>query len=149
MKTHLLKSSLWLPAARDRVFSFFADPKNLQQITPPWLHFTILRSSTPQIAAGTLLDYKLRLRGVPIRWQSEITVWDPPLRFVDEQRKGPYRRWVHQHLLTEKEGGTQVEDLVEYAVLGGSLVHRLLVRPDLERVFAYRSQALQTLFRPT
>ena len=147
MKTYLIKSSIWLPTSRDRIFRFFADPKNLQQITPSWLHFTIVRSSSPEIGPGTLLDYKLRLRGVPIRWQSQITAWEPPLRFIDEQRKGPYRRWVHQHLFTEKEGGTQVEDLVEYAMLGGRLVHRFLVRPDLEKIFAYRSQALQTLFR--
>ena len=147
MKTYFLKSSIWLPAARDRVFSFFADPGNLQQITPPWLRFTVLGSSTPEIGPGTLLDYKLRLRGVPLRWQSEISVWEPPLRFVDKQKRGPYRMWIHQHLFTEKEGGTQVEDLVEYAAFGGRLIHRFLIRPDLEKIFAFRGQALQTLFR--
>jgi len=147
MKTYFLKSSIWLPAPRDRVFRFFGDPKNLQQITPQWLHFTVVRASSPEIGAGTVLDYKLRLRGVPIRWQSEITAWEPPLRFIDEQRRGPYRIWIHQHLFTEKDGGTQVEDLVEYAAPGGRLVHRFLVRPDLEKIFAFRGQALQTLFR--
>lgn len=146
MKSYLIKSSIWLPAERPRVFSFFADPKNLQHLTPPWLHFTILRSSSPEIGPGTLIDYKLRLRGLPIRWQSEITVWEPPLRFVDEQRRGPYRKWIHQHLFTEKDGGTQVEDLVEYAAPGGRLIHRFLVRPDLEKIFEFRSRALQTYF---
>jgi ligand-binding SRPBCC domain-containing protein len=147
MKTYMIKSSIWLPAPRERVFSFFSDPKNLQQITPNWLHFRILRSSTPEIGAGTVLDYKLRLRGVPIRWQSEITAWEPTLRFIDQQRRGPYRLWIHQHLFTEKEGGTQIEDLVEYAIIGGRLVNRFLVRPDLEKIFAYRQEALRHLFR--
>lgn len=148
MKTFLLKSSLWLPKSRDEVFPFFADPENLQKITPPWLRFKVRKSSTPEIQKGTLIDYRLRIRGIPLRWRSEISAWDPPFRFVDEQRKGPYRLWVHQHLFTEKDGGTQVEDLVEYGVLGGALVNRLLVRRDLEKIFDYRCQALRQIFYP-
>lgn len=148
MKTFLLKSSLWLPTPRAELFPFFADPANLQRITPPWLHFKVLKSNTPEIKQGTVIDYRLRVRGLPIRWQSEISAWEPPFRFVDEQRRGPYRRWVHQHLFTEKDGGTQVEDLVEYAVLGGSLVNRLLVRRDLDKIFAYRCRVLQEIFSP-
>lgn len=146
MKTFLLKSSLWLPRPREEIFPFFADPDNLEKITPSWLRFKVLKSSTPTIQQGTLIDYRLRLRGLPIRWQSEISAWEPPFRFVDEQRKGPYRRWVHQHIFTEKDGGTQVEDLVEYAVVGGALINRLLVKRDLEKIFSYRSQALQEIF---
>lgn len=146
MKTFLLKSSLWLPRPREEIFPFFADPENLEKITPSWLRFKVLKSSTSSIQQGTLIDYRLRLRGLPIRWQSEISAWEPPFRFVDEQRKGPYRRWVHQHLFTEKDGGTQVEDLVEYAVLGGALINRWLVKRDLEKIFSYRCQALQEIF---
>ncbi|MFO1462190.1 MAG: SRPBCC family protein [bacterium] len=147
MKTFLLKSSLWLPIPRDRIFPFFADPKNLQAITPPWLRFKVLGSSTPEIQQGTLIDYRLRIRGIPWRWQSEISAWEPPYRFVDEQRRGPYRLWVHQHVFLEQDGGTQIEDLVTYALWGGSLVNRLLVRRDLEKIFAYRVQAITGIFK--
>ena len=146
MKTFLLKSSLWLPRPREEIFPFFADPGNLERITPSWLRFKVLKTSSPSIEQGALIDYRLRLRGLPIRWQSEISAWEPPFRFVDEQRKGPYRLWIHQHLFTEKDGGTQIEDLVEYAVLGGSLINRLLVKRDLEKIFAYRCKVLQELF---
>ncbi|MCC7343829.1 MAG: SRPBCC family protein [Deltaproteobacteria bacterium] len=148
MKTFLLKSSLWLPTPRAELFPFFADPGNLQRLTPPWLHFKILKSSTPEIRQGTVIDYRLRVHGLPLRWRSEISAWEPPFRFVDEQRRGPYRRWIHQHLFTERDGGTQVDDLVEYAVLGGALVNRLLVRRDLDSIFAYRCRMLQEIFAP-
>jgi ligand-binding SRPBCC domain-containing protein len=145
VKTFLLKNSLWLPAPRERVFPFFSNPANLQLISPKWLRFLVLRSSTPEIQKGTIIDYRVWLRFLPLRWQSEITSWEPPFRFVDEQRRGPYRRWIHQHLFTEKDGGTQVDDLVEYAVLGGNLVNRLLVRRDLEKIFDFRARAIREL----
>jgi ligand-binding SRPBCC domain-containing protein len=87
MKTHHLHSEVWLPSPRDQVFRFFADPKNLQQLTPNWLHFEIL-SPEGKIEMGTLLDYRLKLRGMPLRWQSEISVWQPLHRFLDRQTKG-------------------------------------------------------------
>lgn len=145
MKTYHLRSEVWLPRPRDQVFGFFADPRNLQRITPDWLHFEIL---TPQsnITEGTLLDYRLRLRGIPLRWQSEISVWEPPHRFVDRQTKGPYRLWVHEHTFRDENGGTRVGDHVEYAAAGGALVHKLLIEPDLRRIFRYRQQVLEQLF---
>jgi len=88
----------------------------------------------------------LRLRGIPLRWQSEITVWEPPRRFVDRQTRGPYSLWVHEHIFKEQDGGTLIGDRVEYAVPGGRLAQKLLVAPDLERIFKYRHQVLQELF---
>jgi len=146
MKTHQLQTQLWLPQPRDLIFKFFADPRNLERLTPDWLHFEILTHPSSEIRQGTLLDYRLRLRGIPLRWQSEITVWEPPRRFVDRQTRGPYSLWVHEHTFKEQDGGTLIGDRVEYAVPGGRLAQKLLVAPDLERIFKYRHQVLQELF---
>ncbi len=148
MKTFWLKRRLWLPQPRDKVFEFFANPQNLDRLTPGWLHFEILRT-TPIMASGVLLDYRLRLRGIPIRWQSEVTAWQPPYRFVDRQTKGPYSLWIHEHLFDEHESGTWVRDNVEYAVPGGIVVQRFLVAPDIERIFSYRHRVLEELFNPS
>jgi ligand-binding SRPBCC domain-containing protein len=148
MKTYNLTSGLWLPQPPDRVFKFFADPQNLERITPPWLHFEILIPAETQIGRGTLLNYRLRLRGLPLRWQSEIAVWEPPHRFVDRQTRGPYRLWVHEHRFSAVNSGTMIEDEVEYAVRGGKLIQKFFIAPDLARIFRYRSQTLAELFNP-
>jgi ligand-binding SRPBCC domain-containing protein len=146
MTTHLLTAELWLPQDRDAVFSFFADARNLEAITPPWLSFAVLTPAPIVMHAGARIDYRLRVHGLPFRWQSEITVWNPPFRFVDEQRRGPYRRWSHMHLFEKQGGGTLCRDAVEYAVPGGRLIHWLIVRRDVERIFAYRQKFLRSLF---
>jgi ligand-binding SRPBCC domain-containing protein len=128
------------------VFRFFSDPANLGEITPPWLDFRVVGCSTPVIGEGTLIDYKLRLRGLPLRWRSRIDSWNPPHGFIDEQLTGPYRSWIHEHLFEDLGGSTLVRDRVRYSVLGGALVNRLLVRPDVERIFDYRSKRLAELF---
>jgi ligand-binding SRPBCC domain-containing protein len=142
-------SEVWLPLPPRDVFPFFAEARNLEAITPPWLNFRILSQRPAEMGRGTVIEYRLRLRGVPLRWQSEITVWEPPERFVDVQRRGPYRFWEHEHLFLPRNGGTLAQDRVRYAVPGGPLlewlVDRLLVRPDLERIFAYRRERLQQL----
>lgn len=146
MRTHSLHSCVTLPLPLAEVFPFFSEARNLERLTPPWLKFEVLTPPPIQMGNGTRIDYRLRLRGVPLRWQSEITCWDPPARFVDEQRRGPYRLWRHQHLFVADGENTIAEDKVEYAVLGGSLVDRLFVRPDLEKVFAYRRAKLVEIF---
>jgi len=148
MKTHQLQTKQWLPQPRQRVFEFFADPRNLQRITPPWLSFEILTPPDIEIAGGAVLDYRLRLRGIPLRWQSEIAVWEPPHRFVDRQTRGPYSLWVHEHTFTENQTGTIIGDRVEYSVPGGALVHKFLVAPDLEKIFQYRRRVLEEIFHP-
>jgi len=139
------ESSIWLPRRLDEVFAFFSDASNLEVITPPWLKFSVVTPRPIEMRPGTLIDYRLKLRGLPIRWQSEITAWDPPHSFVDEQRRGPYRRWVHTHTFVPAPDGTLVRDEVEYAVLGGRLVQKFFVAPDIEKIFAYRSAKLQEL----
>ena len=148
MKTYRLKTELWLPQKRETIFDFFANPVNLDRLTPAWLKFQILSPQSTIMGAGTLLDYRLRLRGIPIRWQSEISIWEPPHRFVDRQTKGPYSLWRHEHTFADENGGTLVGDSVEYAALGGSLVQKLLVAPDLARIFQYRYKILEALFNP-
>lgn len=146
MRTYRLQSSVTLPAVLEDVFRFFAEARNLELLTPAWLKFEVLTPSPIRMLRGAKIDYRLRLRGVPLRWQSEITCWEPPSRFVDEQRRGPYRVWKHEHLFTADGSNTIAEDRVEYSVPGGSLVDRFLVRPDLERVFAYRRAKLTEIF---
>lgn len=146
MKTYRFETELWLPEPRAQVFDFFADPRNLERLTPSWLHFEILTPPDIAIRQGSLIDYRLRMRGIPIRWQSVIDLWEPPHRFVDRQTKGPYSLWVHEHTFSERDGGTVVGDKVEYAVPGGGLVQRFLVAPDLERIFQYRHRMLEQIF---
>jgi ligand-binding SRPBCC domain-containing protein len=148
MKTYWLRKSIWLPQSRDKVFEFFSNPANLDRLTPTWLGFAILTPATKPIMQGALLDYRLRIRGIPIRWQSEITVWEPPRRFIDRQTKGPYSLWVHEHTFEERDNGTLVGDNVEYAVPGGRIVQKFLVAPDIERIFDYRHKILEELFNP-
>jgi ligand-binding SRPBCC domain-containing protein len=148
MKTYEFKKDLWLPQSRVKVFEFFSNPGNLDRLTPAWLKFEILTPATIQMEKGALLNYRLRIHGIPIRWQSEITAWDPPYRFADRQNKGPYSLWVHEHLFEDHRGGTLVVDDVEYAVAGGAIVNGLLVAPDLDRIFKYRHRVLEGLFNP-
>ncbi|MDX1396034.1 MAG: SRPBCC family protein [Gemmatimonadota bacterium] len=146
MRTFEFTASQTLPAPLERVFEFFSDPRNLERITPPWVAFRIVTPGEIEMRAGALIDYRLRIRGVPMRWRTEITEWDPPHGFVDTQLRGPYRKWVHTHRFTARGAETLVEDHIEYAVPGGAFVERLFVRGDVERIFAYRRRVLDDLF---
>lgn len=92
---------------------------------------------------GAIINYRLRYRGWPLRWRTEIVAWEPTVRFVDVQRRGPYRAWSHTHTFSDLDGGTLCRDDIEYAVPGGALIDRLFVRRDLQAIFAYRAQAMQ------
>ena len=146
MSPRTFRSELWLCRPLAEVFAFFADAHNLQAITPDWLGFSILTPAPILMRAGIRIDYRLKLHGFSIRWQSEITAWEPPHRFVDEQRRGPYRLWVHEHRFEARDGGTLVSDLVRYAAPGGRLVEWLFVRRDVERIFQSRREKLLALF---
>lgn len=143
MKTSIFETEQWLPLPPQDVFDFFSDAFNLEHLTPPWLKFHVLTPAPIQMQAGTVIGYRLKLRGIPVCWQSEITVWEPPHRFVDEQIKGPYRKWVHLHTFEVSDGGTLARDHVDYAVPGGILVRKLLVERDLRKIFEYRKQKLR------
>jgi ligand-binding SRPBCC domain-containing protein len=143
MRTFELHSEIDLPRPLPEVFAFFADAANLQAITPPWLHFQFLSPLPVEMRAGTPIDYRIRLQGVPVRWRTEITEWEPPHRFVDVQLRGPYRLWHHEHTFCDLGGLTRVIDHVKYAVPGGALIECLLVRPRLETIFAHRRKVIE------
>lgn len=141
-RSFFFETTLWVPQPVEEVFPFFADPRNLETITPSWLNFRLLTPFPVEMRVGALIDYRLRLRGIPIHWQTEITLWEPPVRFVDIQRRGPYRRWIHYHNFLQRNGGTEVQDQVEYQMIGGALLNRLFVKSDVERIFSYRRRVL-------
>jgi ligand-binding SRPBCC domain-containing protein len=127
-------------------WAFYAEPANLEAITPPWLHFRI-DDAPPALARGSLIRYRLRLFGVPIRWLTEITTWQPVRTFVDVQRRGPYLLWEHTHRLTPVGGGVEIYDHVRYRVPGGAPVD-LVVRRLLAAIFDYRAARTAALLAP-
>lgn len=134
----------------DEVFSFFADARYLPLLIPEWIRFGMVDAGPVRMARGIRIDYAVRLHGIPFRWQSEITVWEPMRRFVDEQRRGPFRWWIHSHAFEEPEpGSTAVRDVISYGVPGGALIDRLIVAPDLERIFSHRRRRLEQILGET
>jgi len=148
---HLLKTSTFIPRPRREVFAFFAAAENLERITPPELRFHILSPLPVPIGAGALIDYQLRLFGIPFRWKTLISQWEPDCSFVDEQVTGPYAKWVHTHAFHQESGGTLVTDEIRYRLplfpLGE--IAYPLVRVQLQRVFAYRARRLKNLLAPS
>ncbi len=140
------EDELWIPRGRDEVFPFFADARNLSEITPPWVQFQVLTPAPIVMQPGALIDYRIRVHGLPIRWRTEITEWGPPHRFVDVQLRGPYTLWHHTHMFEEQDGGTLCIDKVNYRPRGGAIINRLFVRKDVQRIFAYRRKRLLELF---
>lgn len=144
-----LTMSQWLNQPREELFQFFGDATNLEKITPDLLNFKVVTPKPIDMKPGTLIDYKLKVRGIPIRWRTLIATWNPPEKFTDEQLKGPYKRWHHTHTFTEENGGTRCHDLVEYAPPGGPLaplINKLLVQKDVEKIFMHRARVLANLF---
>jgi ligand-binding SRPBCC domain-containing protein len=148
MPEHTLTRSLTLDLPREEVFDFFADAGNLERITPPELKFHIITPQAIDIKKGALIDYRLKLRGFPVKWRTEITVWNPPLEFVDEALKSPYKQWIHRHTFTELEKNkTLIEDEVKYRLPlepFGDLAH-WFVRRELNYIFDFRQKAVKKI----
>lgn len=141
-----LTAEITLPQKLEQVFSYFSAAKNLEELTPAFLKFKVATLEETPISSGTVINYNLRIHGVPIRWTSLISLWEPPFRFVDEQLRGPYRYWIHEHTFEESEAGVLVKDSIRYQVFGGSLVHDLFVKKDVMKIFMFRQEKLLTLF---
>jgi ligand-binding SRPBCC domain-containing protein len=146
MRVHVLEREQRIAAPPEDVFPFFQDAYNLEAITPPFLGFRVVTPRPVDMRVGALIEYRLRLHGVPVRWRTRIEMFDPPHTFVDVQLSGPYRLWHHTHVFEpDGRGGTLMRDRVRYALpLGplGGVAHLLFVRRDLRRIFEFRQQAV-------
>jgi len=133
----------------EEAFEFFGDARNLEAVTPDWLHFRVVSVEPPQLEENALIVYRLRVRGIPVNWTTKIIEWEPGRRFVDEQIRGPYKLWEHTHWFeADGQGGTWMTDRVRYAMpFGplGRLAHRLFVRRDIRRIFDYRRERIAEL----
>jgi ligand-binding SRPBCC domain-containing protein len=148
-RLHRLLRSQTIPRPREEVFAFFADAANLERLTPAFLNFRILTPQPIGMAVGTRIDYSLRLFGVPLKWRTKITDWQPGVSFVDEQETGPYALWRHTHRFETVDGQTRIHDLVEYAEPFGPLgriANTLVVKRTLDRIFDYRREATARIF---
>jgi len=146
---HTLRSQQFIPQARDRVWEFFSNPRNLEALTPPWLGFRVLTPGQIAMKKGAEIRYRIHWHAIPIGWTTTIRLWDPPFRFVDIQRGGPYQLWHHTHRFTPRDGGTQMSDVVRYRLpfgIAGRIMHRWKVRRDLEKIFEYRHRRVKELF---
>ena len=146
MKEKQFHDELLLPHSRDEIFPFFAEARNLETLTPPWLRFEVATPQPIVLRAGALIDYRIRVHGLPLRWRTEIVEWNPPHRFVDVQLSGPYQLWHHTHTFDERGDSTLCRDDVRYWPRGGALIDRLFVRRDIERIFAFRRKRLREIF---
>jgi ligand-binding SRPBCC domain-containing protein len=148
MTIYRLNRELWIPRPLPAVFEFFSRADNLERITPPWLLFRILTPGPIEMRKGVTIAYGLRMRGIPLRWLTEIESWNPPFEFVDVQAKGPYKLWRHTHRFSEVAGGTLITDEINYALpfgLLGRLVHHIQVARDLSQIFDYRAHQVRKL----
>ncbi|HST17380.1 MAG TPA: SRPBCC family protein [Gaiellaceae bacterium] len=146
---HVLERTQTVPVSLAEAFRFFADPWNLEAITPPWLHFRIV-AAPAELATGALISYRLRLLHVPVRWLTEIVHWQPPRTFTDAQRRGPYRLWEHTHRLNARRDGTEIYDHVIYCLPAeplASLLRPLTVERWLDGIFDYRARRIAELLR--
>ena len=150
MRIHKLERTQVVPISIAAAFEFFSNPRNLERLTPAIVHFQFLKPPPDQVSPGTILEYRLRLYGLPVKWRTRIETVEAPTRFVDVQDKGPYARWRHIHSFREVDAHhTEIRDQVEFAMpLGplGEIAFRLVVARSLREIFDYREQALQRLF---
>lgn len=146
---NILEAQQWIPRPVDEVFSFFSVETNLEKLTPAFMKFKVMGKSTPEIGEGTLIDYRLGLHGVPMRWRTRIESWKPGVEFVDNQLVGPYRLWHHTHRFESRDGGTLMTDRVRFALPMAPLGDWFAgpwVRKNVETIFRFRHQAIEALF---
>lgn len=145
--TRIYIARQWITGSPSENFPFFSAAENLETITPPWLNFRIVAKSTPDVREGTLIDYKLKIKGVPVRWRTRIENWDPPHNFVDTQLRGPYKTWHHTHRFEQLGQGTLMTDVVRYRMHAwpfGDFALRM-VKNDVYSIFKYRRQVIEKI----
>jgi ligand-binding SRPBCC domain-containing protein len=150
-KSYRLERTQVIARPRDEVFAFFSDAANLQRITPTFVGFEIFTPVPLVIEAGTRIDYRLKLYGIPVRWTTRIETFVPGVAFADIQLRGPYRRWHHRHTFADVPGGTRMDDTVDYELpLGplGRIARSLFVARSLERIFDHRAEQIGAIFGP-
>jgi hypothetical protein len=146
---YVLQRQQFIRAPLGDVFDFFSDARNLERITPDWLHFRVLTEDPTEMKVGTRIRYRLRIAGVPVGWDTCITRWEPGKAFVDRQERGPYRLWIHTHTFQPIGGGVLMDDVVRYTLpfgLLGRLAHALWVRGALAQIFDYRFERTGEIF---
>lgn len=149
MKTWHFEKEIVIRHSLERVFGFFSKAENLNKITPKKFNFQFITPLPIIIQQGTIIDYKLNIYNIPVHWRTEISVWQPPHRFVDVQVKGPYRKWIHEHLFAAVPEGTRMIDSIQYSLYGGimtPLLNKILVRRDIQNIFNFRQKKLASLF---
>jgi ligand-binding SRPBCC domain-containing protein len=147
---HVLRTETKLYGNIETIFDFFSKAENLNEVTPPELSFKILTPLPLDIKQGALIDYRIKLSGIPMRWRTHIKVWEPPYRFIDEQLKGPYRVWHHEHQFEQKDGYVLMTDTVHFLSPGWifePIVNALFVEPRVKSIFKYREGKFTTLFK--
>jgi hypothetical protein len=147
---HILTKTTIINKSLSEVFEFFSNAENLNKITPPDMQFKILTPLPIIIKKGTLIDYKIKVSGIPFNWQTEITEWEPNKRFTDKQLKGPYRVWIHEHTFEEKDGKTIMNDHVQFLSPGWFLepiINKLFIEKKVKGIFTYREKILNNLFK--
>lgn len=148
-RDYIFKTLVIIPAPLEKVFDFFSQAENLEKITPEFLNFRI-EILPPEMKAGAQIAYRLNVHHLPVKWLTEVTVWEPPHRFVDSQIRGPYKKWVHEHRFAAVGRQTRMEDTVHYQLpfgMLGQLAHRLFVQKDVESIFKFREQVITNLFK--
>lgn len=148
-KPYIYKSSIEIPYPKNEVFAFFKNAENLEKLTPKWLRFKILTPLPIDIKKGTIIDYKIKLAGFPFKWRTLITLWEPGIRFCDEQLKGPYKIWKHTHTFEGQGVSTKIYDRVEYLPMGwifAPVINILFVSKQVERIFAFREKMIREIF---
>ena len=150
MKNYLLETKTEISKPLDQVFDFFSRAENLEKLTPKWLNFKILTPLPIEIRQGKIIDYEIRLFGIPFKWKTLITDWQPGIKFTDEQLKGPYKTWIHTHHFEAVGSKTVMRDRVEYRPKGGILspiIHYFFVKKQVKKIFDFRRAMIVTYFR--
>ncbi len=152
MKTHILETVTIIHKPLLEVFDFFSKAENLNILTPPELHFKIITPLPIKMEPTTIIDYRIKLNGISFNWRTEICNWEPPYRFVDQQLKGPYKKWHHTHSFIEKNGVTEMTDRIEFLSPGWifePIINALFIEKKVKKIFAYREKKLKEIFEVT